>query len=179
MLGSSRQSVLVHLQFQQPCLYSFWCMVSDQTQEFKTAAHWAYEKCSPWKDFHLATFWWNMVQPRNKAPRVWSPFPKGTWAERLSKESPLDYFNMRNSWFSPRLIVRNLDSRLKSSMRIVSLNHDSLADISNGKQECIMVSAALGVGGAAQPVFNPTASLPLWLGSTPVSLQTVEILSLP
>ena len=42
-----------------------------------------------------------------------------------------------------------------------------------------MVSAALGVAGATQPVFNPTVSLTLCLGSTPVSLQTVEILSLP
>lgn len=105
--------------------------------------------------------------------------PPSPWAQGLSKELSLDYFNVRNSHFSFHLSVRHLDLRLKSSMSNVSLNHYSLADTSNGKQDCVMVSAASGVAGATQPALNPTVSLALWLGSTPIPLQTVEIWSLP
>lgn len=75
-------------------------------------------------------------------------FPPSARAQGLSKELSLDYFNMRNSRFSPLCIVRNLNLRLESNMSVVSLNYYSLADTSNGKQDCIMVSAALGVAGA-------------------------------
>lgn len=64
-----------------------------------------------------------MVHSRNKAHWVLSSFPQVQREQGLLKELSLEYFNMRNSLFSPCLIVRNLYLKLKSSMNIVSLNH--------------------------------------------------------